>query len=284
MDRSLPDGCRLIINVDDFGLSTTVNEAVCALYEEGVVTSTSLMTATPALEDAVGRALATPGLAVGLHLALIHAPAQLSKSEVPHLVERSGELSRNAAVAGLRYTLHPRCRRELQAEIEAQFAAFAATDLPMSHVDSHLHFHLTPVIFRHAVAGARRSGAAGFRIPLDDLPLYSRLDPEDARKQAGLHHIFRVLSARQRRIVEAAGLVTTHACLGTFRTGRLEADYLVRLVSELPDGDFELHCHPDLGTPAGLAEFEALRSAQFRRALNQRGIRLATYGSLKSRT
>ena len=48
----------------------------------------------------------------------------------------------------------------------------------------------------------------------------------------------------------------------------------------LPDGDLELHCHPDLSTLAGRAECAALRSSRFRDALGKRGVILATYRSL----
>ena len=49
----------------------------------------------------------------------------------------------------------PRCsscrsvKRQLRAEIEAQFAAFAATGLPFDHVNTHKHFHLHPTIAVH---------------------------------------------------------------------------------------------------------------------------------------
>ena len=83
---------RLIINADDFGWSTGVNEAVCALHSEGIVTSTSLMVGAPAATDAVERLAASPGLAVGLHVALVGAPPLLPPGEVPHLLDRDGNL------------------------------------------------------------------------------------------------------------------------------------------------------------------------------------------------
>ena len=64
----------------------------------------------------------------------------------------------------------PRCARQLAAEIEAQFEAFAATGLKLDHVNAHKHFHLHPTIAalmvkaRHAPwreGRARAAGAAG---------------------------------------------------------------------------------------------------------------------------
>ena len=58
----------LIVNADDLGLTRAVNDGIFAAYEEGIVTSASLMVdrpATPAAAEALGD---HPDLAVGLHL------------------------------------------------------------------------------------------------------------------------------------------------------------------------------------------------------------------------
>jgi predicted glycoside hydrolase/deacetylase ChbG (UPF0249 family) len=181
----------------------------------------------------------------------------------------------------MRYTFLPACRRELRQELAAQFRAFAELGLPWSHVDSHLHFALTPVFFNAARDLARRHPVTGWRIPEDDWELYRAIDAEDARRQRFLATQFRWLSKRQRTAARAAGWATTRWCLGLFRTGRLRADYLAALVRALPDGDYELHCHPDLSTDAGRAEFEALHSSEFRSALDERQVELVTYFDLK---
>ncbi len=269
--------CRLIVNVDDFGLSSGVNEAVARLHQAGVVTSTSLMVAGPAAEDAVRIARSLPSLAVGLHMVLVHGPALLPRERIPLLVDGRGHFDYNPRRAGLRYSVGPLHRRQLQAELAAQFDAFEAAGLPWSHADSHLHFNLTPVMFEAALSLALRHRVPGFRVPEDDLALYRRLDPADARAQWLMGSVFHLLCRGQRPRVEAAGFVTPRWCYGLFRSGRLTADYLTALVERLPDGLLELHCHPDLGTPAGSAEYEALSSPSFREALSRRSVELTTY-------
>ena len=37
-------------------------------------------------------------------------------------------------------------KRQLAREVAAQFAAYAATGLPLDHVDAHQHFHLHPTV------------------------------------------------------------------------------------------------------------------------------------------
>jgi len=272
--------CRLIINADDFGWSEGVNRAVCALYDEGIVTSTSLMLAAPAAPAAVELARKRAGLAVGLHMVLVHGPALLPHHEVPQLTDSRGWFSLDCTAAALRYTFIPACRQQLRRELQAQFRTFDALGLGWSHVDSHLHFAVVPAFFRAALALAEQYRPLGYRLPEDDSRLYARMDPADAARQRVHAAWFRGLCSGQRRQLESRGFVTTRFCYGFFRTGRLDSTYLSRLIHEMPDGDFELHCHPSLSTEAGRGEFEALRSREFRTALSERGVELATYGSL----
>lgn len=272
-----PSRCRLIINVDDYGWSEGVNEAVCRLHDLGVVTSTSLMVAGAALEDGLRRLESRPKLAVGLHVALVAAPAVLPREGVRNITDERGWLSGGHARAGLRYTLHPTCREEMRREVAAQFGAFARLGVPWSHVDSHRHFHLTPVLFGEMLQHARKYRVPAFRVPEDDWALYARMDAADAARQKGLARVFSFLSARQRRTLQAAGFTVPDHCYGLFRTCRLDAEYLVRLVSEMPDGLHELHCHPDLETERGRAEYAALSAPELRRALELRGLMLTTY-------
>ena len=57
----------LIVNADDFGASAGVNRGIVECHTRGVVTSTSLMVAGRAVDEAVALSRAHPDLAVGLH-------------------------------------------------------------------------------------------------------------------------------------------------------------------------------------------------------------------------
>jgi len=58
----------LIVNADDLGLLTAVNEGVFSAHERGIVTSASLMVDRPAASAAAEALTEYPELAVGLHL------------------------------------------------------------------------------------------------------------------------------------------------------------------------------------------------------------------------
>lgn len=272
----LPVACRLIVNADDFGWSSGVNQAVARLHDSGVLTSASLMVTGPAAADAMALAKARPRLAVGLHLALACAPAALPASQLPRLVEKGGGLPDDYHAAALRYTLLPGWRREMRAESAMQFRRFAETGLPWSHVDAHLHLSLSPAVFASARDLAMHYGVPGFRVPQDEPLPGEAISARNQIEAVGL----RWLGGWQRRQLRHHGLTVTERCYGYFHSGRLTEAYLARLIESLPEGDFEVHCHPDLDTESGLAETAAVESKAFRSALERRGVELCTYPTL----
>src|SRR3954467_3263603 len=89
--HALAGGCpktrSLIVTADDFGMAPEVNEAVEEAHRRGVLTSASLVVTGAAAPDAVARARRMPGLGIGLHLALVSAPAALDPAEIPALID-----------------------------------------------------------------------------------------------------------------------------------------------------------------------------------------------------
>src|SRR3954463_10575579 len=118
---------RLIVNADDFGRSGSINEAVIRAHREGILTTASLMVNEPACEAAVALARENPGLGVGLHLTLLLGRSALSREQVPGLTDENAQFTTNPARAGFRYFFMPSLRKQLQAEIHAQFEKFRAT-------------------------------------------------------------------------------------------------------------------------------------------------------------
>src|SRR5690348_6880161 len=146
----------LIVTADDFGLHEAVNEAVETAARAGTLTAASLMVSAPAAADAVRRARSLPRLRVGLHLTLADGRAELPPDAIPHLVDASGRFGcggrggrsrpRGLAHEGLRWFVRQAVRRELAAEIRAQFRAFERTGLLLDHVNAHKHLHLHPTV------------------------------------------------------------------------------------------------------------------------------------------
>ena len=104
-------------------------------------------------QDAVRRARELPQLRVGLHLVLADGFAVLPREQIPDLVDEQGRFGDGMWLDGVRYFALPSLRRQLEAEIRAQFAAFARTGLVLDHVNAHKHFHLAPYSAGNDCAG-----------------------------------------------------------------------------------------------------------------------------------
>lgn len=61
---------KVIINADDFGYSPAVNAGIVKSFQDGILTSTTLMANMPGCENALQLSKACPDLGVGIHLVL----------------------------------------------------------------------------------------------------------------------------------------------------------------------------------------------------------------------
>lgn len=284
----------LIINGDDFGLSPAVNRAIIRAHREGVLTSASLMINEDAADEAIEMARAHPKLAVGLHLTLVCGRAALPREKIPHLANEDGRFSESAFRAGINYYFHPRARRELRLEMRAQFEKFGATGLPFSHVDGHQHLHMHPVIFAELARLCEEYGVRGVRMVRVERPqhsLPSRILKDGGRRigRQMLGLIFERLARSAMRHLAARDLRWPERVYGLIRTGEIDEEYLVALVEEMERVSAEIYLHPlaedaeeieRRDNPGGAKELAALLSPRLRRAIEERGFRLANYGSL----
>ncbi len=285
---------QIIVNADDFGRSTAINKAVIQAHREGVLTSASLMVTGDAVEEAVALAKETPSLAVGLHLVLAEGRAILPPEQIPHLVNGHGHFPDSGARAGLRYALNRTVRQELAQELVAQFERFAATGLPLSHVDGHLHMHLVPGVVNLVLPLAEKYGARGFRLPRDDLWMALRHDRRGAGTKVAWALAFALLcrwclpalTARSGDPLRHRRLVVTHRVYGVMETGQMEETYVVKVLRELSAPTAELYFHPTIGPNSealgpNAGDLATLLSPAVRQVIEERGLRLTTYLALK---
>lgn len=269
---------RLIVNADDFGLSPAVNEAVARAHREGILTSASLMVNADACTAAVSMTKDHPRLGVGLHLVLVCGRATLPHHEVPGLTSAAGDFSQHPVSTGLRYFLRRDLREQLRREIAAQFARFRETGLRLDHVNGHLNLHLHPTVFRLTLDPAVTRQCRCWRLTRDRLRLNVRL--ADGAWAYRLSHaaVFALLSAWARPQLERCGIRHTAHVFGLLQNGRVDEDYVLRLLPRLPPGDSELYSHPSL--TEFRHEFEALVSRRVRAAVQAQGLELIRYQDL----
>lgn len=272
----------LVVTADDFGLHAEVNEAVEQAARRGILTATSLMVAEAAAEDAVRRAHELPALSVGLHVVLADGHAVLPPRRIPALVDGAGRFPDRMVRAGTRFFALPRVRRQLEAEIRAQFAAFAATGLALDHVNAHKHFHLHPTVLGLLLAIGAEYGAPPMRWPRE--PLWV------ARRTGSVlgGALLAPWLALMRMRLAAADVACNEWVFGLSDTGAMDETRLLRILARLPEGLSEIYLHPaacNAITPAmreyrHREELEALLSPRAREALRASGARVGGFRTL----
>ncbi len=187
------------------------------------------------------RARRLPRLRVGLHVVLVEGLPMLPAERVPDLVDARGCFRADMARLGLDIALRRSVRRQVGAEIEAQFEAFRANGLALDHVNAHKHFHLHPMIAGTIMAVGARYGLKGLRVPREPAAVLSAIEPQTTRLPAWVTGPWAaVLQQRARR----AGLKTPDAVLGLAWSGAMTQARLLGLLQHLPEGRSEIYLHP----------------------------------------
>ncbi len=269
---------RLIVNADDFGLLSSVNAAVIRAHRDGILTTASLMVNELGCDEAVKLAQENPRLGVGLHLTLLMGHSALTPDKIPGLVNTSGELSNNPVGVGMSYFFKRSLRAQLRAEIHAQFARFHATGLKLDHVNGHLHLHLHPIVFGILMEDADTLGITHLRLTRDCLARSRRHSSGHLFYKMSHVAIFEFLSNRARPVLATKKIRHADITFGLLQDSRVDEEYVLRLLPELPAGDSELYSHPSLDKFKH--EFDALVSPRVREQIEKLGIQLIRYQDL----
>ncbi len=235
---------HLIVNADDFGLTSGVNRAIIELHSAGLVTSTSLMACAGATEDAIELARSIPTLGVGCHIVLVDGEPVLPPNQIPTLVDsRTGYFPSSLSKFLARLFTGRIRTTEIEAEAAAQIDFLQRRDLRLNHIDTHKHTHIFPSVLRPVLRAGRARGIRAIRNPFE--PEWAIRATHSApwlrvAQVAGL----RWLEPVCRRILDSEGFATTNGTIAVAGTGALDADTLRSLLRSLPAGAWELVTHP----------------------------------------
>jgi hopanoid biosynthesis associated protein HpnK len=240
----------------------------------------------PAARDALERARRSPSLRVGLHLVLVDGRPLLDPASLPDLVQADGRFRTNMGRAGVDIFFKPRVRRQLAAEITAQFEAYAATGLPLDHVNTHKHFHLHPTVAAMILQIGGRFGMTAMRAPTEPRAVLFKVEPGVRSAPA---YLTAPWSALLKRRLRRAGLQTPDHVFGLHWSGAMTQQRLLGLIRHLPAGLSEIYLHPATangyeGSAPGyryVDEFEALIAPQMTQALKEEGVVLGGFADFR---
>jgi hopanoid biosynthesis associated protein HpnK len=235
---------ELIVNADDFGLSSGANRAIIKSWQEGVLTSTSLMVGANGFEEAVALARQNPGLQVGLHLTLVQGRSVGARAGFPPLVDSGGNFTHDPVYAGMRYFFVRSLRKQLASEIEAQIIRFLETGLPLTHIDGHLNIHMHPTVFDILCKLMPKYGITTFRLSRERLGVDLELAPRRRLGKYADAFIFDRLARRCRPMLDQLGINYSVEVKGLLNSGQMTEDYFLKALDIVQDGITEIYFHP----------------------------------------
>jgi len=167
---------RVIVNGDDLGLSSQVNDAIFRLMESGRLSSATILANSSCFEDAVRRAKLFPQCSFGVHLCITEGVPLTSSPHLTPLLGEDGRFSGVETVHGC--ILTPRIRSAIKAEWNCQVDRVLDSGIPISHLDSHHHTHSLKRLFFAVKSVQRRyhihklrGGSKAWRKDRHNMPL-----------------------------------------------------------------------------------------------------------------
>lgn len=235
---------RLIINADDFGLTPGVNRAIAELHDAGAVTSATLMANGAAFDDAVSLAVRRPRLSVGCHIVLVDGAPVSDPASIPTLLGPDRRTFRtslgNFALDVLRGSVR---QEEIEREALAQIQKLQRAGLTLTHADTHKHTHLLSRVARPVIRALEQSGIGAIR---------NAFEPRWAATLSGSRRrslFVRAFEPGRRRFeasppIASNRILTTRGTIGISATGHINSTTLAAMLRAIPDGTWELVCHP----------------------------------------
>ena len=281
---------RLIVNADDFGLTSGVNRAIAEANARGIVTSATLMANSQAFAEAVDIAKQSPRLKAGCHVVLIDGTP--IRNDVPSLTNggpRFRSSLKDFAQAAVRKRISA---DEIQREAEAQICKLQAAGIDVTHVDTHKHTHLFPHVLRSVIRAAKTCGVRAIRNPFEPRRTRPRSGTERMWLRSAGVAAFSIFEQQFRHAVSEENMITPVGTVGIVATGKLNQEQMTAILNALPEGTWELVCHPgycdadlrNAGTrllESRHVELQALTSDETKQVIADRGIELITYADLK---
>lgn len=257
------------------------------------MTSATIMANSRAFQEAVELAKAQPGLKTGCHVVLIDGePLTRDASTLTTGSHRFRSSLKGFAAAAVRKQISP---DEIQREVEAQICKVQASGLNVTHVDSHKHTHIFPHVLRPLLQAAKACGVRAIRNAFEPWrcwPAPAILGTPQMWPRVLAVACFGAFARVFRRTVQEQGMATTDGTIAIAATGKLHLKMLLATLEALPEGTWELVCHPGYSdaelqasgtrlTQSREVELEALTSHEVKEMISRREIELISYADLR---
>lgn len=277
-------GRCLIINADDLGMRPSVNQAIATLFEQGRITSASMLPTAPYARQAAQQCRAHIGVHWTLHSDFDGArwPAA-SGSRSPSLLDGelglysdAGRMAKAAASA------------DVTRELAAQIAAMQAMGVAPDHADSHggtLYGMNGRWFFLNAFRLCKRHGLP-FRFPKSSRFLARQFGKAPSAAIRAAHRAI-VLTAQAMGVKLIDDMISHPMPVEKIASPQALRDFYLREIAQIDEGITEVFLHPALPDEEMLCltpqwqkriwEYEFLLSDEAPRLLQREGIELVSW-------
>jgi predicted glycoside hydrolase/deacetylase ChbG (UPF0249 family) len=183
---------------------------------------------------------------------------------------------------------------EIALEASAQITKLQNAGVKITHIDTHKHTHIFPRVLKPLLESAQKFGIQAARNPFGAVDVASSSELLQAPKvwlrkmQMRLLHRYAGDFSRE---VKAAGMRTTDGTFGILATGSFDERTLHAILDAIPDGTWELVCHPGYNDSAldnvktklrqsRVIERDILANPAVPHEIQRRGIELISFADL----
>lgn len=275
---------KFILNADDFGLTQAHNQAVLEGYNNGFLTSASLCANGEGFESAVHDILPDcPNLGLAAHLNIMEGKAL---TDCPLLTDNDGNFN-----VGYGYLILNQKKWELLEQIEQEFRAQIEKIIQVAnidHLDSHVHTHAIPEIFKITCKLAKEYNIKYIRTQYEELYFIPKvLKHLNLKYPLNLVKIalLQQFTLKNRNILNEYGLKTNDFIIGVGYTGMMDADaieYGLQAIEE--ECIVEALIHPSKYNNATrdshTKEFSITQNKTLQDTINRLGFEITNYKNL----
>jgi predicted glycoside hydrolase/deacetylase ChbG (UPF0249 family) len=200
----------------------------------------------PAFDDAVAIAHAHPSLGVGCHIVLTDGVPLAPPERIPGLLGPDGRTLRPSLIDFIQALLRGKIKpAEIELEALLQIQKLQRAGIKITHLDTHKHTHLFPMVTQRLLALAESNRIPAIRNPFE--PAWSlALDQGSATRRIAIKLMNRLRPGFDANLRRHQGRIhTTDGTVAISATGQLSAGTLAEILDALPPtGTYELCCHP----------------------------------------
>lgn len=276
---------QLIINADDFGMSESINLAVLDAYKNGILTSASLLANGPAFEHSISLLKEMQGIGLAVHLNIIEfSTLQKNIKQDSLLYDRNGRYN-NGFVKLLLKSFNHDILKEVEEDFRLQIEKVLAYT-PVDHIDSHVHVHAIPNIFKIVCRLAKEYGIKNIRTQFE----YPYFVP-DIKKYLSLKYpvnlikvmILNTFTLINRQVIDKDYFSTNENIIGVNYTGCMDTATISAALKNVREKT-ELLVHPciDSSMHSRIFEYQAIVDEGLRQQIADCDIDLINFaGKLK---